>query len=275
MGSILGSNLIALRKSKQCELKDVSQQTGISEDDIRSFEFGIKQPTVDEANRLASYYNVAPSSLYTTKELHDDINKESKKIRENRSKVKIEKSKQKKVKQDKGYSIIYNTLILIFAVAITVSFFIPFAKDIEYIDGQNLITLLLSNKYAESFPNILYSITKVKALVYILYFGSLAIFFVSIITIFLCVLSYIPIVRRTFLMTLQKIWFFIASIINIAMFLAYIVLIVLSILSLEKIDALINFGGIALIIITISCFIQFVLFMSNAYRVHKVKNIIE
>ena len=47
MGSILGSNLIALRKSKQCELKDVSQQTGISEDDIRSFEFGIKQPTVD------------------------------------------------------------------------------------------------------------------------------------------------------------------------------------------------------------------------------------
>lgn len=272
MGSILGSNLIALRKAKQCELNDISQATGISEDDIRSFEFGIKQPTVDEANRLASYYNVAPSSLYTTRELHDDINKESKKIRENKSKVKVEKNKTKKSKLDKGYSFTYNTLILIFAIAIVVSFFIPFAKNIEYIDGKNLITLLLSSEFTNIFPNVLYSITKVKVLVYILYFGSLTIFFVNIITIFLCILSYIPIVRKTFLMTLQKIWYFIASIVCITMFLAYIVMAVLSILSLEKIDAIMNFGGIALIILTISCFVQFILFMSNAYRVHKIKN---
>lgn len=272
MGSILGSNLIALRKAKQCELNDISQATGISEDDIRSFEFGIKQPTVDEANRLASYYNVAPNSLYTTRELQEDINKESKKIRENKSKIKVEKNKTKKSKLDKGYSFTYNTLILIFAIAIVVSFFIPFAKNIEYIDGKNLITLLLSSEFTNIFPNVLYSITKVKVLVYILYFGSLTIFFVNIITIFLCILSYIPIVRKTFLMTLQKIWYFIASIVCIAMFLAYIVMAVLSILSLEKIDAIMNFGGIALIILTISCFVQFILFMSNAYRVHKIKN---
>lgn len=271
MGSVLGSNLIALRKKNNFELKEISQSTGISEDDIRSFEFGIKQPTVDEANRLASFYKVAPNSLYTTRELGKEIKKESKKIREKQDKIKTEKIK--KVKQDKGYSFFYNTMALIFSIIIAVAFFLPFAKDIEYIDNQNLITLLLKPEYQQVFPNILYEATKVKTIVYIIYFGSLAIFFISVVSILLCVLSYIPIVRKTFLMTLQKIWFFLSAIVNIIMFLAYIVLIVLSTLSFEKIDTVLYFGGIPLVMLIISCFMQFIFFMANAYRVHKIKKV--
>lgn len=64
MDEILGKHLIELRKSRGLDAKSVSEQVGITENQLKSIEFAIKEPTQEELTKLAQFYGVDTASLY-------------------------------------------------------------------------------------------------------------------------------------------------------------------------------------------------------------------
>ncbi|MCL2229231.1 MAG: helix-turn-helix domain-containing protein [Firmicutes bacterium] len=60
----LNSNLILLRKSKGLEISDIATLFSIDIETIKKWEFGMQSPSLNELEKLASFYGITPSDLF-------------------------------------------------------------------------------------------------------------------------------------------------------------------------------------------------------------------